>query len=180
MFVLQETKSAQCSATQGRVTTATRRCLSSPRARMRSCPPSRPCSRICIVTAPPGPPLLTLTLTTIRLRDLQGSMASPATRPSSSGPRRSLAHQRWDLTAFLASVNLERAPQPISGSFCLNCFKYDICIKVLHLTQTFLGQRLLPEVHQVGQQGEGHLQAGGQQGGVQAVGAAQEQTRHEL
>ena len=147
MFVLQETKSAQCSATQGRVTPATRRCLSSPRARMRSCPLSRPCSRICTVTAPPGPPLLTLTLTTIRLRDHQGSMASPATRPSSSGPRRSLAHQRWDLTAFLASVNLERAPQPISGSFCLNCFKYDICIKVRHLTQTFLGQRLLPEVH---------------------------------
>jgi len=42
------------------------------------------------------------------------------------------------------------------------------------------GQRLLPEVHQVEQQGEGHLQAGGQQGRVPAVGAAQEQARHEL
>ena len=44
----------------------------------------------------------------------------------------------------------------------------------------FLGQRELSQVHQVGQQGEGHLQAGGQQGGVQAVGAPQEQARHEL
>ena len=32
----------------------------------------------------------------------------------------------------------------------------------------------------MGQQGEGHLQAGGQQGGVQAVGAPQEQAGHEL
>ena len=32
----------------------------------------------------------------------------------------------------------------------------------------------------MGQQGEGHLQAGGQQGGVQAVGPPQEQARHEL
>ena len=32
----------------------------------------------------------------------------------------------------------------------------------------------------MGGQGEGHLQAGGQQGGVQAVGDAQEQARHEL
>ena len=32
----------------------------------------------------------------------------------------------------------------------------------------------------MGQQGEGHIQAGGQQGGVQAVGPPQEQARHEL
>ena len=32
----------------------------------------------------------------------------------------------------------------------------------------------------MGQQGEGHLQAGGQQGGVQAVGPPQEQAGHEL
>ena len=42
------------------------------------------------------------------------------------------------------------------------------------------GQRVLSQVHQVGQPREGHLQAGGQQGGVPAVGAAQEQARHEL
>ena len=35
-------------------------------------------------------------------------------------------------------------------------------------------------LHQVDAEGEGHLQAGGQQGGVQAVGAPQEQARHEL
>ena len=32
----------------------------------------------------------------------------------------------------------------------------------------------------MGQQGEGNLQAGGQQGGVQAVGPPQEQAGHEL
>ena len=42
------------------------------------------------------------------------------------------------------------------------------------------GQRVLSPVHQVGKQREGHLQAGGQQGRVQAVGASQEQTGHEL
>ena len=42
------------------------------------------------------------------------------------------------------------------------------------------GQRVLSQVHQVGQPREGHLQAGGQQGCVPAVGAAQEQARHEL
>ena len=42
------------------------------------------------------------------------------------------------------------------------------------------GSRVLPQVHQVEQQGEGGLQAGGQQGGVEAVGDAQEQARHEL
>ena len=62
-------------------------------------------------------------------------------------------------------------------------------LQVQHLPLTFymtldlnirIGQRLLPEVHKVGQQGEGHLQAGGQQGGVQALGAPQEQAGHEL
>ena len=42
------------------------------------------------------------------------------------------------------------------------------------------GSRVLPQVHQVEQQGEGSVQAGGQQGCVQAVGDAQEQARHEL
>ena len=42
------------------------------------------------------------------------------------------------------------------------------------------GQRVLSQIHQVGKQREGHLQAGGQQGRVQAVGAPQEQTGHEL
>ena len=127
--MLQETKSAPCSGTQARVTPDTRRCQSSRLVRMRSCPPSRPCSPTCTATAPPGPapPPPTLTPTTTRPRG-PASPASPATRPSSSGPRRSPAHQRWDLMAFLASVNPGRAPQPISGSFCLNCFKYNICL----------------------------------------------------
>jgi hypothetical protein len=42
------------------------------------------------------------------------------------------------------------------------------------------GQGLLPQVHQVEQQGEGDLQAGGQQGGVPPLGPAQEQAGHEL
>ena len=40
--------------------------------------------------------------------------------------------------------------------------------------------QLLPRLYQVGGQGEGRVQAGRQQGGVQAVGAPQEQARHEL
>ncbi len=39
---------------------------------------------------------------------------------------------------------------------------------------------MLPEVHKVEQQGEGDLQAGGQQGGVPPLGTTQEQARHEL
>jgi hypothetical protein len=39
---------------------------------------------------------------------------------------------------------------------------------------------VLPEVHKVEQQGEGDLQAGGQQGGVPPLGTTQEQARHEL
>ena len=39
---------------------------------------------------------------------------------------------------------------------------------------------MLSQVYQVGQPGEGDLQAGGQQGGVPAVGAPQEQAGHEL
>ena len=39
---------------------------------------------------------------------------------------------------------------------------------------------MLSKIHQMGQQREGHLQIGGQQGRVQVVGHAQEQTRHEL
>jgi len=39
---------------------------------------------------------------------------------------------------------------------------------------------VLSQVYQVGQPGEGDLQAGGQQGGVPAVGAPQEQAGHEL
>lgn len=42
------------------------------------------------------------------------------------------------------------------------------------------GQGVLSQVHQVDQQGEGRLQAGRLEGGVQAVGYAQEQARHEL
>lgn len=42
------------------------------------------------------------------------------------------------------------------------------------------GQGVLPQVHQMDQQGEGCLQAGRLQGGVQAVGHAQEQAGHEL
>ena len=43
-----------------------------------------------------------------------------------------------------------------------------------------LGQRMLSKVHQMGKQREGNLQAGGQQGGLQAVGTPQEQAGHEL
>ena len=42
------------------------------------------------------------------------------------------------------------------------------------------GQRVLSEIHQMGKQREGDLQAGRQQGRVQALGPSQEQTRHEL
>ena len=35
----------------------------------------------------------------------------------------------------------------------------------------YLGQRMLSKVHQMGKQREGDLQAGGQQGGLQTVGA---------
>ena len=37
------------------------------------------------------------------------------------------------------------------------------------------GQRLLSKVYKVEQQREGNLQAGGQQGGLKAVGTSQEQ-----
>ena len=39
---------------------------------------------------------------------------------------------------------------------------------------------MLSKVHQMGKQREGNLQAGGQQGRLQAVGASQEQAGHEL
>ena len=39
---------------------------------------------------------------------------------------------------------------------------------------------MLPQVHKVEQQGEGDLQAGGQQGGVPPLGTPQEQAGHEL
>ena len=39
---------------------------------------------------------------------------------------------------------------------------------------------MLSQVYQVGEQREGDIQAGGQQGGVQTVGHAQEQAWHEL
>ena len=39
---------------------------------------------------------------------------------------------------------------------------------------------MLSKVHQMGKQREGNLQAGGQQGGLQAVGTPQEQAGHEL
>ncbi|CAG03708.1 unnamed protein product [Tetraodon nigroviridis] len=42
------------------------------------------------------------------------------------------------------------------------------------------GQEHLSQVHQVDPEGEGHLQAGGLQGRLQAVGQTQEQARHEL
>ena len=64
------------------------------------------------------------------------------------------------------------------------CFKdsyYDwIFLGIVYTEYILLGQRELSKVHQVGQQGEGHLQAGGQQGGLQALGAPQEQAGHEL
>lgn len=41
-------------------------------------------------------------------------------------------------------------------------------------------QGVLPEVHQVDQQGEGGVQAGGLEGGLEALGPAQEQAGHEL
>lgn len=41
-------------------------------------------------------------------------------------------------------------------------------------------QGVLPQVHQVDEQGEGSIQAGGLEGGVPVVGHAQEQARHEL
>ena len=44
----------------------------------------------------------------------------------------------------------------------------------------FLGPRVLSQVHQVEQPREGGVQAGRQQGGVPALGHAQEQARHEL
>ena len=44
----------------------------------------------------------------------------------------------------------------------------------------YLGQRMLSKVHQMGKQREGNLQAGGQQGRLQTVGASQEQAGHEL
>ena len=42
------------------------------------------------------------------------------------------------------------------------------------------GQEHMSQVHQVDAAGKGHLQAGGLQGRVQAVGETQEQARHEL
>ena len=42
------------------------------------------------------------------------------------------------------------------------------------------GQELLPQDHQVDQPGEGRVPADGQQGGLAALGPAQEQARHEL
>ena len=39
---------------------------------------------------------------------------------------------------------------------------------------------MLSQVHQMGEQRERNFQVGGQQGGLPAVGAAQEQARHEL
>ncbi len=59
--------------------------------------------------------------------------------------------------------------EPLRSTFCLP-FSY-------YYSE---GQGLLPEVHQMEQQGEGDLQAGGQQGGVPPLGPAQEQAGHEL
>ena len=42
------------------------------------------------------------------------------------------------------------------------------------------GQEHLPPLHQVDPEGEGHLQTGGLQGRLQAVGQTQEQAGHEL
>ena len=42
------------------------------------------------------------------------------------------------------------------------------------------GQEHVSQVHQVDAAGKGHLQAGGLQGRVQAVGQTQEQARYEL
>lgn len=42
------------------------------------------------------------------------------------------------------------------------------------------GQGVLPEVHQVDEQGEGSLQVGRLEGRLEAVGVAQEQAGHEL
>lgn len=42
------------------------------------------------------------------------------------------------------------------------------------------GQEHLSQIHQVDTEGEGHLQAGGLQSCVEAVGQTQEQARHEL
>lgn len=47
-------------------------------------------------------------------------------------------------------------------------------------TETVAKLRLLPEVHQVVEPGKGRFQVGRLQGGVQALGRAQEQARYEL
>jgi hypothetical protein len=44
----------------------------------------------------------------------------------------------------------------------------------------FVGQRLLPKIHQMEQQRERNFQACGQQGCVETLGAAQKQARYEL
>ena len=101
----------------------------------------------------------------------------PLIRTLLNSRKRNIEQPRLDLMEYHLNVNLAREAQPISGSFCSNCFRYvlKIFLWTLFTEYIFLGQRELSQVHQVGQQGEGHLQAGGQQGGVQAVGDAQEQ-----
>lgn len=47
-------------------------------------------------------------------------------------------------------------------------------------TEAPAGPGVLSEVHQVDEPGEGRVQAGGLEGGFEVVGAAQEQTGHEL
>lgn len=48
------------------------------------------------------------------------------------------------------------------------------------LAQTPPRQGVLPEIYQMDEQGKGSVQVGGFEGGVEAVGDAQEQARHEL
>ena len=50
----------------------------------------------------------------------------------------------------------------------------------MEVIMSYTGQRVLSEIHQMGKQREGDLQAGRQQGRVQTLGPSQEQTRHEL
>ena len=57
---------------------------------------------------------------------------------------------------------------------------WTVILDNLVIIMFYLGQRMLSKVHQMGKQREGNLQAGGQQGRLQTVGASQEQTGHEL
>ena len=72
---------------------------------------------------------------------------------------------------YLTDLMLSNICQQIQSRLMLH-EKYDL--------MCFLGPRVLSEVHQMEQPREGGVQAGGQQGGVPAVGDAQEQARHEL